>query len=159
MPAFEHEGFSLYETGAITRYVDEAFSGPPLQPAEPMARARMNQVIGIIDNYGYRPMVRTVFVERVMAPRRDEAPDEDRVASALGKAATCLAVLEDLLGEKTFLTGEDISLADLHAAPMFAYFLQTPEGRDLMAGCPGLERWWAEVAARTSMEKTRSFLG
>ena len=34
IPAFEHDGFSLYETGAIARYVDEAFEGPRLQPAE-----------------------------------------------------------------------------------------------------------------------------
>ena len=44
IPAFEHDGFRLYESGAITRYVDEAFPGPPLQPAEPQARARVNQV-------------------------------------------------------------------------------------------------------------------
>jgi glutathione S-transferase len=28
IPAFEHAGFRLYEAGAITRYVDEAFPGP-----------------------------------------------------------------------------------------------------------------------------------
>jgi len=27
IPAFEHAGFRLYEAGAITRYVDEAFPG------------------------------------------------------------------------------------------------------------------------------------
>ena len=32
IPAFEHAGFRLYEAGAITRYVDEAFPGPRLQP-------------------------------------------------------------------------------------------------------------------------------
>jgi glutathione S-transferase len=32
IPAFEHGGFQLYEAGAITRYVDEAFPGPVLQP-------------------------------------------------------------------------------------------------------------------------------
>src|SRR5260370_141356 len=26
-PAFEHDGFRLYESGAISRYVDEAFAG------------------------------------------------------------------------------------------------------------------------------------
>jgi glutathione S-transferase len=31
IPPFEHEGFRLYETGAITRYVDEAFPGPALR--------------------------------------------------------------------------------------------------------------------------------
>ncbi|TIV14765.1 MAG: glutathione S-transferase family protein, partial [Mesorhizobium sp.] len=27
IPAFEHDGFRLFETGAIARYVDEAFDG------------------------------------------------------------------------------------------------------------------------------------
>ena len=40
IPAFEHAGFRLYEAGAITRYVDEAFPGPRLQPEHPRARAR-----------------------------------------------------------------------------------------------------------------------
>ncbi len=42
IPLFEHNGFCLYETGAITCYVDEAFEGPALQPQEPVNRARMN---------------------------------------------------------------------------------------------------------------------
>ncbi len=41
VPAFEHDGFELYETAAIMRYVDETFEGPSLQPDEPRARARM----------------------------------------------------------------------------------------------------------------------
>src|SRR5919108_2855669 len=49
IPAFEHEGFRLYETTAITRYVDDAFPGAALQPAEPRLRAAMNQIIGIVD--------------------------------------------------------------------------------------------------------------
>ena len=39
IPAFEHERFDLYEAGAITCYVDEAFPGPVLQPGEPRRRA------------------------------------------------------------------------------------------------------------------------
>jgi glutathione S-transferase len=54
IPAFEHTGFCLYEAGAITRYIDEAFGGPPLQPADPRNRARMNQIISILDSYAYR---------------------------------------------------------------------------------------------------------
>ena len=64
IPAFAHDGFTLYETGAITRYVDEAFTGTRLQPQEPRARARMNQVIGIVDSYAYRPMIWGVFFAR-----------------------------------------------------------------------------------------------
>jgi len=49
VPALVHDGFALYETGAITRYIDRAFPGPPLQPTDPRALARMDQVISIVD--------------------------------------------------------------------------------------------------------------
>ncbi len=51
VPAFEHDGFELYETAAIMHYVDETFSGPSLQPGEPRERARMEQVLGLINAY------------------------------------------------------------------------------------------------------------
>src|SRR4051812_11425076 len=47
VPAFDHDGFTLYETDAIIRYIDDAAPGPKLTPAEPKARARMNQILGI----------------------------------------------------------------------------------------------------------------
>ncbi len=43
IPALRHGDFTLYETGAINRYVDEAFPGPSLQPDDARLRARMNQ--------------------------------------------------------------------------------------------------------------------
>src|SRR5262249_42024504 len=49
VPALVHDEFQLYETGAITRYVDEAFPGPRLQPVEARRRARCNQLISIVD--------------------------------------------------------------------------------------------------------------
>src|ERR1700681_1551166 len=51
VPAFEHDGFALYETQAIMRYVDEAFPAAPLQPIELHPFARMNQIMGIVDAY------------------------------------------------------------------------------------------------------------
>ena len=45
VPALIHDGFEVYETGAITRYVDEAFSGPGLQPTDTRHRARASQVM------------------------------------------------------------------------------------------------------------------
>src|SRR4051794_16486868 len=42
-PAFEHDGFLLHDTGAITRYIDEGFTGPSLQPSSARGRARMHE--------------------------------------------------------------------------------------------------------------------
>ena len=68
IPAFEHDGFRLYEAGAITRYVDEALPGPRLQPEDPRGRARMNQIVSILDSYAYGTLVWDIYVERVYRP-------------------------------------------------------------------------------------------
>ena len=60
VPAFEHDGFELYETAAMMRYVDETFAGPSLQPDDPPARAPMTQVHSLMNAYAY--------------PRRASAP-------------------------------------------------------------------------------------
>src|SRR5260370_12951838 len=75
IPAFEHEGFRLYEAGAITRYVDEVFPGPALQPDEPRNHARMNQIISILDSYAYRTLVWDIYSERVVKPATGLATD------------------------------------------------------------------------------------
>lgn len=155
IPAFEHEGFQLYETCAITRYVDDGFVGPPLQPDDARRRARMTQIISILDNYGYRPMLWDIYVERVEAAREGRAPDEARIAAAVPRARRCLTALADLAEDGAFLAGAALSLADLHAAPMLAYFQATPEGQTLMAEQLGLMGWWQRMAARGSMARTR----
>lgn len=76
VPTLVDGDFVLYETEAITRYIDEAFPGPMLQPTEPRHRARMAQIISVIDSYGYVSMVRHVAGERVFASLRRRQPDE-----------------------------------------------------------------------------------
>lgn len=153
IPALEHEGFRLYETGAITRYVDEAFDGPPLQPATPQARARMSQVISIQDNYVYPDLVWGIYVERAEAPQQGRA-DEARIARLLPKAETCLSALEAIMGEGCWLAGTDLTLADLHAAPIFDLFLRTPEGVEIIRGHERLAAWWTAIQSRPSMAAT-----
>jgi glutathione S-transferase len=152
MPAFEHDGFSLYETAAITRYVDEAFDGPALQPADVRGRARMTQIIGLLDAYGYRPMVWDVYVQRIDRPNEGKPSDEALIASGLDKSRTCLAALTKLKAPGDWLLGERLTLADLHASPMFAYFAKAPEGAAMIAEFPELAAWWKRVAVLPSFK-------
>jgi glutathione S-transferase len=154
IPAFEHDGLRLFETAAITRYVDEAFAGPPLQPADVRQRAVMTQIIGLLDCYGYRPMVWDVYVERVSRPKDGKVSDEALIGAGVEKSRTCLAALAKLKSSGDWLLGSGLTLADLHAAPMFAYFVKAPEGRELLAEQPALSRWWERVSALPSFAAT-----
>jgi glutathione S-transferase len=150
IPAFEHDGFRLFETGAIARYVDEAFDGPALQPADARGRARMGQIIGMLDAYGYRAMVWDVAVERLeKAP-----PDEALIANGLRQAETVLKVLTSLKAKGPWLLGDQLTLADLHAAPIIAYFVKVAEGRDLLARFAEMRDWFARMSGRPSFVRT-----
>jgi glutathione S-transferase len=155
IPAFAHDGFMLYETGAITRYIDEAFAGTPLQPQEPRERARMNQVISIVDAYCYRPMVWGVFAARIVKPRDGVAPTETGVTESLNRSRTCCASLEEILGDKRYLCGTELTLADLHALPILLYFSLTDEGSAMLSAHPRLRAWLDTMVARPSVQRTK----
>jgi glutathione S-transferase len=147
VPTLIHDGFALYETGAITRYIDRAFPGPALQPAGPRALARMDQIISIVDSYGYWPMVRQVFSHRVFRPRMGQPADEAEIARGLAASAKVLAALEPLIDD-------GVTLADLHLGAMMAYFVQAPEAATALRLCPRLAAWWAQLSRRPSFAAT-----
>lgn len=160
IPAFEHDGFVLYETSAILRYVDEAFPAPPpLQPADVRRRARMNQVMSVIDSYAYGALVGTIVIQRLVVPKMGGQPDEEAIAAAVPTARTAMTAIGDLLGDQPFLAGEALSLADLLLVPVYDYALATPEGAEILAHVPSLQRWWGTICGRPSVTATRPSLG
>jgi glutathione S-transferase len=154
VPAFEHDGFQLYETTAICRYVDEAFDGPALQPGDVQERARMNQIISILDNYTYPCTVGQLVIQRLVMPMLGNDPDESAIAAALPEIDTNMTTIAALRGNNTFLAGNQLSLADLHFAPIYDYFKNTPESGPILDKTPGLGDWWNEMSGRASLQKT-----
>jgi glutathione S-transferase len=154
VPTLVHDGFALYETGAITRYLDRAFPGPALQPADPKQRARMDQMMGVVDAYGYWPLVRQVFVHDVVRPHMDGAGDTAELEKGLQAASTVLDALEALAAANGWLTGAGVSLADLHLGAMVACFAQSPRGAALLAERPRLSAWWRRLKERASVAAT-----
>jgi glutathione S-transferase len=155
VPAFEHDGFALYETQAIMRYVDEAFAATQLQPIELHPFARMNQIMGIVDAYLAPSLVGGVLFPRIVAPRLGLETDEAKVQASLPRVQLCLGEIARLAGDQEFLTGDMVSLADLMAAPPLCYFRTFPEGRAQLAELPALAAWLGRMEERQSLNVTR----
>src|SRR5919197_544307 len=68
VPILDHDGFRVYETAAIATYVDEAFTGPALQPAGARERARMHQWISALSGYYYPYIAFHLGHERLIYP-------------------------------------------------------------------------------------------
>jgi len=154
VPVLTHGAFSLFETSAITRYVDRAFAGRPLQPGGAAALARMDQVVAVVDAYGYWPMVRQVSSHAFFRPLFGEPSSREEVESGVEASRRVLAFLDAVAGEGLVLTGRDLTLADCHLAPVIDYFVRAAEGQAALSPHRALRRWWERVSAWDLLEAT-----
>src|SRR5215470_11699290 len=155
VPVLEHDGFVLYETAAILRYLDRVLPDPRLTPSDARRAARMDQLMNINDWYLFQGVASVIIFHRVIGPRlAGLAPDEAAIAEAMPKARVVFAELAQLLGEQQYLTGDSVSLADLIVVPHVTFFTMTPEWAELGAPRQNLLAWLARMEARPSMLAT-----
>jgi glutathione S-transferase len=69
-------------------------------------------------------------------------------------ARTCFAEFDQLLGDKPFLTGESVTLADIMLGAQLDLFMECNEGRELMAQTSQLGAWLKRMIARPSFAAT-----
>jgi glutathione S-transferase len=149
IPAFEHDGFRLFETDAIAGYILERFGDGGLLPADVGYRARMRQIMRIMDNYAYPWLVWGIYVEEMERGRLGQLRVEE-----LERAGKCLQVLSDLAADE-YMAGTRMSLADLWALPMLAYLDLAPAGHGLLQGVPKLSAWLERMRLRPAVMATR----
>src|SRR5436305_13747685 len=155
VPVLEHDGFMLYETQAILRYLDRVLPQPALTPSDPKRAARMDQVMNVNDWYLFNGVANVIVFHRVIGPRlMGLQPDEAAIEAAMPKARVVFAELARLLGGQSFFTGETITLADLLVAPQLGFFALTPECPALVAPHKNLVAWLARMEARPSLQAT-----
>jgi glutathione S-transferase len=161
-PVLEHDGFSVSETIAITRYVDEAFPGPVLQPTDMRERARMTQVTAVADHHLHGPpalrlLWRAMYGEAPAGrggPLDEATAEDDRPA-----VEHALDLVERLAGPDGRLAGSAFTLADCHLIPVIDLFAPTDEGTAALARRPRLAAWWRRVRERSSVARTRPRFG
>lgn len=157
VPVLTHGSFELFETNAITRYVDRTFAGRPLQPANTAALARMDQVISVIDAHAYWPMVRQVSSHAFFRPLFGEQSSRGEVDAGLDASGKALSFLDDVAREGLVLSGRDFTLADFHFAPMMDYFVRAEEGKEALSSHPALEKWWNQMSELDLFKSTDPF--
>jgi len=155
VPLFIHDGFRLYETAAITKYVDAAFPGPSLMPKDVQERARIDQIICIIDNYAYWPLVRQLFAHGIFLKAIGQSPDQAEFAAGMKAAPRVLSALDALICDQGVMQTGQVSLADIHLGPVISYSMMVPEMTNLLAACDRLSDWWRCIAARPGMLTTK----
>ena len=154
VPVFRDGETALFETSAIVRYLDEAFDGTALVAANPRLRAQMEQWVSMINCHGYDAMVRRYVLQYVFPKGDGGAPDRGTIDAALPEIERLLATLDRAYGQRPFLVGDALSMADLFLAPIVFYLAMFPESKSLLEKFPDLGRGHAVIAERESFKAT-----
>lgn len=154
VPALEHNGFQLFESNAIVHYIDDAFPGERIAPADLHRRARDQEIVEIINAYGYNRIITRLVLPYFFADKA-KGPDMATIAAAIPDVEHVLGVIQDrMLNPDPYLTGRRVGYADLYLAPIVHYLMAVPEGPRILPKLPRLSSWWLAMQQRESVAKT-----
>jgi glutathione S-transferase len=147
IPAIDDDGFAIYESRAICRYVDEK-AGNKLVPKDLKTRAVMEEWISV-ETSNFTPHAMKFIYHHTFGRAQDAA-----VLESAGKGLeTALGVMEARLAKSPFLAGAELTLADVCFMPYIEYAMGTPV-KETFAKFPHVSAWWNKVSERPTWQKT-----
>jgi glutathione S-transferase len=153
VPAIDDDGFVLYESRAIIRYLDARFPAPRLTPPSPRDAACMDQWLSVDQSY-IAPHTRALAVERIVKKHEGRAADPAAEAAAEKALGAALAIVDRALAQTrgAYLVGDSFTLADVSLMPYVAS-LPMIGAAHLLAGLDGLNAWWSRMNERPSWKR------
>ena len=146
IPTIDDNGFTMYESRAICRYLNETQKGK-LVPSDPKAKAMMEQWISV-ETSNFTPHAMKFIYHHILGKKQDDA-----VLEGAHKALeTALGTMEAHLAKHPYFAGNELSLADVSFMPYVEYGMGTPL-KDLFAKHPHFMAWWAKASERPGWQK------
>ncbi|WP_336868441.1 glutathione S-transferase [Sphingomonas sanguinis] len=141
IPTIEDDGFVLWESNAILRYLAGARGGEAFYPVDARVRALADRWMDW--NFTWADAIRPIFFQLVRtAP---EARDAALLERSVARAASLSAILDDVLGRQEWLSGDAFGIGDIPVAAYANTWFQLPIERPSR---PNLERWYAALRER-----------
>jgi glutathione S-transferase len=175
------DGQPLVESSIIMRYLDDTHPGAPLQPTEPLARARMNLWMKWVDEKFF-PSLQAITIATFMRQMFGVPPDEPRLQAmlasltdhglrlmredtirggvespfaqeGLGQVRLMLERIETSLANHAFLAGDELSLADCAVTPLVLRLEEFGLAGAWTSCRPRMTAWWRHICARPTLQQ------
>ncbi|KAH6708726.1 glutathione S-transferase [Leptodontidium sp. MPI-SDFR-AT-0119] len=146
------EGFTLYESRAICKYLAKKYSFPLLPPdTDVEAAALFDQAESAELLYFADPAGKIAF-EKFAKKFMGLPADEAVVAGALKSVEAFFDVAERLLQQKDYMAGKDFSLADIYYIPLIQRLFACGYGNVVLSR-KAVSAWWDRCINRPAIQK------
>ncbi|KAI5123007.1 hypothetical protein M0805_007629 [Coniferiporia weirii] len=150
----EEDGFQLYESRAIARYVIAKYApGSELVPTGDLKKLGRFEQAASIENNNFHPYALGLAWEKVFKPRRGLKGNDERAAEYVKTLEEKLKVYEVILGKQKYLAGDEFTLADLVHLP-YGELIINSAGFTGLSATTNVARWWADISSRPSWKST-----
>ena len=150
VPVIEDDGFVLYESNAIVRYLAARHSPDALWPRDLQRRADVDRWMEW-QSTAYTPAMWGAFWQliRTAADQRDAK----MIEASIAKTDKLSAILDAHLASREFLAADAFTAADIVAGCAAHRWLNLPVDRTPR---PNLERWYAALKSRPGSRQVTS---
>ena len=154
VPAAELDGQSFYESRAICRVIARSTpAGERLYPSSDIKRVALFEQWASLESGTITPILEKVVAERVFKPMYHQQPADEAVTKkAIEDGHHAFQVLDKQLSTGEYVAGE-FTLVDIFLSTYFAYFSNTPEGKQVLEQYPNIAAWWTRLSGRPAWQK------
>ena len=148
VPTMEEDGFVLWESNAIVRYLAGRHGAGTLCPEDPQARADADRWMDW-QQTTVAPQITPIFWNLVRTPE----PDRDPAAIEAGRLGMIplMQIVDRHLSARSFMVGDRLTMADIPLGVMTYRWLTLIDDRPAMAN---LEGWYARICERPAFSTT-----
>ena len=147
VPTIEDEGFVLWESHAIVRYLAAKHGGGTLWPADLRQRADSDRWMDWALTFA-REFQRPLFWALVRTPEAERDPKA--IEAAKKKCAGLLAIPDQGLANRPFFAGNALTIGDIPLGCHVQLWMRLPIER---APLPNLKRWFERLCTRAAFKK------
>ncbi|KII85279.1 hypothetical protein PLICRDRAFT_166954 [Plicaturopsis crispa FD-325 SS-3] len=156
LPYIDDDGFILYESRAIGRYIAAKYAGQgtPLLPADPKAHALFEQAASV-EYSDFDPFVGGLALEKAYKKMWGQETDAARVQEYLKVLDGKLDAYEAILSKQAYLAGNEITLADIFHLPYGSMLSKIGIDALESEARPNVARWWKDISSRPSWQAVK----
>jgi glutathione S-transferase len=152
VPVWEDDdGWQVYESRAICRYLDGKLPGASLLGNDLRQRALVEQWISI-ETSNFTPGAMKIIYNLVFNKFWGKDADMAVVEEGRTIVRKAVAVMERQLANQNFLAGDGLTLADIGFMPYIEYLAMAGE-LGLITDSPKVGAWWHRVSERPTWQQ------